>query len=70
MVGDPKVDQRTRRIQWARGMTNDEIADLLQAKLMEARADKASVAPILLELVHEIKHRLSVTNYTPRAPEE
>lgn len=70
MAGDPKVDQRTRRIQWARGMTNDEIADVLQAKLMEARAEKASTAPILLELIHEIKHRLSVTNYTPRTQDE
>lgn len=66
MPGDQKVDQRTRRIQWARGMTNDEIADFLQGKLMEARASRDSCVPLLQELVHEIKHRLSVTNYTPR----
>lgn len=61
-----KRDPRSKRIEWARGLTNDEMADFLQGKLLEARADRSSTVPLLTELVHEIKHRLSVTSYTPK----
>ncbi len=54
------------RIKWARGLSNDDICDFLQGKLLEARAERTSQVPLLNELVHEIKHRLSVTNYDHR----
>jgi hypothetical protein len=62
-------DERTRpsptqtRIKWARGMSNDDICDFLQGKLLESRAERGSSVALLNELVHEIKHRLSVTEY-------
>ncbi len=54
------------RITWARGMSNDDICDFLQGKLLESRADRGSTVPLLNELVHEIKHRLAVTDYDHR----
>ena len=54
------------RIKWARGLSNDDICDYLQGKLLESRADRATSVPLLNELVHEIKHRLSVTDYDHR----
>jgi hypothetical protein len=51
------------RIKWARGLSNDEMCDFLQGKLLEARAERSSQVSLLTELVHEIKHRLSVTDY-------
>lgn len=51
------------RIKWARGLSNDDICDYLQGKLLESRADRATTVPLLNELVHEIKHRLTVTDY-------
>lgn len=54
------------RIKWARGLSNDDICDYLQGKLLESRADRNTTVPLLNELVHEIKHRLSVSNYDSR----
>ena len=54
------------RIKWARGLSNDDVCDFLQGKLLEARADRMSSVPLLNELVHEIKHRLAVTDYDHR----
>ncbi len=54
------------RIKWARGMSNDDICDFLQGKLLESRADRGVYVPLLNELVHEIKHRLSVVSYDMR----
>jgi len=51
------------RIKWARGLSNDDVCDFLQGKLLESRADRQSSVSLLNELVHEIKHRLSVTDY-------
>lgn len=47
-------------------MSNDDICDFLQGKLLESRAERGVSVPLLNELVHEIKHRLSVTDYDYR----
>ena len=47
------------RITWARGLSNQEIADLLQMKLLESRAIRGTECNLLNELVHEIKFRLT-----------
>ena len=48
-----------RRIAWARGLSDQDIADLIQMKLLEARADRVSQVSLLNELAHEIKFRLA-----------
>ena len=58
------------RIKWARGLSNDDICDFLQGKLLESRADRNTTVPLLNELVHEIKHRLSVSNYDFRRSQD
>lgn len=58
------------RIRWARGLSNDDMCDFLQGKLLESRADRQSSVALLNELVHEIKHRLSVTDYDHRRRRE
>ncbi len=63
---DKEKDPRAVRIKWARTMTNEQICEFLQGKLLEARATRETTAPVLLELVHEIKHRLTVTHYEVR----
>lgn len=55
--GEPKPSNR--RIVWARGLSDKEIGDLLQMKLLESRAARRTEVPLLNELVHEIKHRIS-----------
>ena len=62
--GRPSPNQT--RIIWARGLSNDKICDYLQGKLLESRADRSTQTLLLNELVHEIKHRLSVTDYDYR----
>jgi len=47
------------RITWARGLSNQEISDLLQMKLLETRAERGTQVSLLNELVHEIKFRLA-----------
>lgn len=67
----PRVKDRdpaSSRIEWARSLTNEEICAILQSRLLESRAAKDSKALILNELVHEIKYRLSVSDYEPSAP--
>ena len=54
-----------RRIDWARGLSNEGICIILQSELHEARSAKRSSTKILNELVHEIRHRLSVSDYEP-----
>lgn len=54
----PPAKQNTR-IVWARGLTDQDIADLLQMKLLESRAERGSQVSLLNELVHEIKFRLA-----------
>lgn len=54
------------RIKWARGLSNIQICDFLQGKLLESRATRGTEVPLLNELVHEIKHRLSKINYNNR----
>ena len=61
-----KTSPTQTRIKWARGLSNDDICDFLQGKLLESRAERESRVPLLNELVHEIKHRLSVTDYDHR----
>jgi hypothetical protein len=56
-------DPRSKRIAWARGMENEEIATVLQNELMKARAENSTSVSLLMELVHEIKHRLKATDY-------
>jgi len=51
-------------------MSNDEICEFLQGKLLEARADRGCFVPLLNELVHEVKHRLSVSDYDFRRHRE
>ena len=46
------------RITWARGLSNQEVSDLLQMKLLESRAERSAHVSLLNELVHEIKYRL------------
>jgi len=46
------------RITWARGLSDREIAGLLQMKLLESRVSRGTHVELLNELVHEIKHRL------------
>lgn len=47
------------RITWARGLSNQDISDLLQMKLLESRAERGCRVALLNELVHEIKFRLA-----------
>lgn len=63
---DRRPSPSQTRIKWARGLSNDEVCDFLQGKLLESRADRTTTVPLLVELVHEIKHRLSVTDYDYR----
>lgn len=62
----PRLSAHDRRIQWAQGMTNKEICDHLQGKLLEARAIQQTTTSLLTELVHEMKYRISVSDYKPR----
>jgi hypothetical protein len=56
----PKGEKGTNvRIAWARSLSNDDIGELLQMKLLEARAGRKTRVVLLNELVHEIKFRLS-----------
>ena len=63
---DREKDPRSVRIKWARTMTNEQICEFLQGKLLEARASRETTVQVLSELVHEIKHRLTVTSYEVR----
>lgn len=65
-----RPDPRSKRIAWARGMENDEIAKILQGELMKARAENSTNVPLLMELVHEIKHRLTSMDYDPRSRDD
>ena len=67
---DKKPTPTQVRINWARGMHNDDICDFLQGKLLEARADRGTHVGLLNELVHEIKHRLRVTKYNTNGGDE
>jgi hypothetical protein len=46
------------RIEWARGLSNDTIAEILNAALMTARAERGASITVVNELAHEIKFRL------------
>lgn len=50
-----------KRISWSQGLKNNDIINILQCKLMEARAPHPQLTEVELlpELVHEIKHRLT-----------
>lgn len=50
-----------KRISWSQGLRNNDIINILQCKLMEARAPspQRTEVDLLPELVHEIKHRLT-----------
>ena len=54
-----KANPSNVRISWARGLSNQDISDLLQMKLLESRADRGSQVFLLNELVHEIKFRIA-----------
>jgi len=56
--GGEKNEKNNTRIAWARGLTDEEIVGLLQMKLLESRARRATRVGLLNELVHEIKFRL------------
>jgi len=53
-----KTNPSNVRITWARGLSNQDISDLLQMKLLESRAERGCRVALLNELVHEIKFRL------------
>jgi hypothetical protein len=56
---DPKKDKKGNvRITWARSLSDRDIANLLQMKLLESRATRETHVSLLNELVHEVKHRL------------
>ena len=55
---EKRNDKNNTRIVWARGLSNDEIAGLLQMKLLESRVRRGTRVTLLNELVHEIKFRL------------
>lgn len=59
MDGEKTSKPNNTRIVWARGLSNQDIADLLQMKLLESRASRGTQVSLLNELVHEIKFRLA-----------
>ena len=58
-VEKPKEKSTNVRIAWARSLSNEEIGELLQMKLLESRATRRTKVSLLNELVHEIKFRLT-----------
>ena len=55
---DKDKDKNNTRIVWARGLSDADIAGLLQMKLLESRVRRGTRVALLNELVHEIKYRL------------
>jgi len=60
-IKKPGATPVQKRISWSQGMKNKDIINILQCKLMEARAPhpQRTEVDLLPELVHEIKHRLT-----------
>lgn len=65
---DPREKKKPAnvRIIWARSLSNEDISDLLQMKLLESRAERGTQVSLLNELVHEIKFRLNPKGSAPR----
>lgn len=61
LVKKPGATPIQKRISWSQGLKNNDIINILQCKLMEARAPspQRTEVDLLPELVHEIKHRLT-----------
>lgn len=61
-----KEQHSSKRIRWAQGLSNLQICDILQEKLMTSRAQNGMEVSLLNELAHEIKFRLTNTKWTPK----
>lgn len=62
----PKPNPASTRIKTAKSFTNEDMCNILQVALLEARADRKPTADVLCEVLHEIKHRLSKQDWVVR----